>query len=236
MWEGRVDGLLATFTLRINCWFYSFLRSSCIPVAALQHLSPKKKGFLNAFAIGILVFLIIDVFSHAWESTSTAASDAFAGKAPIEGAAFDLLAMFGGLAIGLLGLVWYETKHMKKSIKQQPLSSSAHMVAGNSGVGRGEHQQQHLLQQEVTVYRLATMIAIEIGAHNFSEGLAIGQSYVSGAIRLAILLIIGFGSHNATEGFGIAGPLTGLKKTQNPFLNIDRINRRWAYIYRYHIM
>ena len=140
------------------------------------------------------------------------ASDAFAGKAPIEGAAFDLLAMFGGLAIGLLGLVWYETKHMKKSIKQQPLSSSAHMVVGNSGVGRGEHQQQHLLEQEVTVYRLATMIAIGIGAHNFSEGLAIGQSYVSGAIRLAILLIIGFGSHNATEGFGIAGPLTGLVK------------------------
>ena len=204
MWEGRVDGLLATFTLRINCWFYNFLRSSCIPIAALQHLSPKKKGFLKAFAIGILVFLIIDVFSHAWESTSTAASDAFAGKAPIEGAAFDLLAMFGGLAIGLLGLVWYETKHMKKSIKQQPLSSSAHMVAGNSGLGRGENQQQHLLQQEVTVYRLATMIAIGIGAHNFSEGLAIGQSYVSGAIRLAILLIIGFGSNNATEGFGIA--------------------------------
>jgi len=65
MWEGRVDGLLATFTLRINCWFYNFLRSSCIPIAALQHLSPKKKGFLKAFAIGILVFLIIDVFSHA---------------------------------------------------------------------------------------------------------------------------------------------------------------------------
>jgi ZIP family zinc transporter len=54
------------------------------------------------------------------------------------------------------------------------------------------------------------MIAIGIGAHNFSEGLAIGQSYVSGAIALAILLIIGFGAHNATEGFGIAGPLTGL--------------------------
>jgi len=29
--------------------------------------------------------------------TSTATSDAFAGKAPIEGAVSDLLAMFGGL-------------------------------------------------------------------------------------------------------------------------------------------
>jgi ZIP family zinc transporter len=34
-----------------------------LPVAALQHLCIKKKGFLNAFAIRILVFLIIDVFS-----------------------------------------------------------------------------------------------------------------------------------------------------------------------------
>ena len=56
------------------------------------------------------------------------------------------------------------------------------------------------------------MIAIGIGAHNFSEGLAIGQSYVSGAISLAVLLIVGFGAHNATEGFGIASPLTGLAK------------------------
>jgi hypothetical protein len=32
------------------------------------------KGF-NAFAIGILVFLIIDVFSHAWESAEEAAND-----------------------------------------------------------------------------------------------------------------------------------------------------------------
>jgi ZIP family zinc transporter len=56
------------------------------------------------------------------------------------------------------------------------------------------------------------MIAMGIGFHNFSEGLAIGQSYASGAIGLAIILIIGFGAHNATEGFGIAGPLTGLVK------------------------
>jgi ZIP family zinc transporter len=54
------------------------------------------------------------------------------------------------------------------------------------------------------------MIAIGIGLHNFSEGLAIGQSYASGAVALALVLIVGFGAHNATEGFGIAGPLTGI--------------------------
>jgi zinc transporter, ZIP family len=66
--------------------------------------------------------------------------------------------------------------------------------------------------QEGNAYRLSMMIAMGIGFHNFSEGLAIGQSYASGAIGLAIILIIGFGAHNATEGFGIAGPLTGLVK------------------------
>src|SRR2546422_10273444 len=68
-------------------------------------------------------------------------------------------------------------------------------------------------------YHLATMIAMSIGLHNLSEGLAIGQSYASGSIALAVVLIVGFGAHNATEGFGIAGPLTGMaKKPQVSFL------------------
>jgi ZIP family zinc transporter len=56
---------------------------------------------------------------------------------------------------------------------------------------------------------LALMIATGIGLHNFSEGLAIGQSAASGKLGLALLLVIGFGLHNATEGFGIVAPLAG---------------------------
>ncbi|MFB6265549.1 MAG: zinc permease, partial [Candidatus Nanohaloarchaea archaeon] len=37
--------------------------------------------------------------------------------------------------------------------------------------------------------RLAYMIAVALGLHNFSEGLAIGQSAASGEISLAALLI-----------------------------------------------
>ncbi|MGE5829354.1 MAG: ZIP family metal transporter, partial [Micromonosporaceae bacterium] len=57
--------------------------------------------------------------------------------------------------------------------------------------------------------RLAFLIAIGIGLHNLSEGLAIGQSAAAGEIGLAVLLVIGFGLHNATEGFGIVAPLAG---------------------------
>jgi zinc transporter, ZIP family len=70
-------------------------------------------------------------------------------------------------------------------------------------------RQRQQLSHEIDAYKISMLIAIGIGFHNFSEGLAIGQSYVSGAILLAVLLIIGFGAHNATEGFGIAGPFAG---------------------------
>jgi zinc transporter, ZIP family len=183
-----------------------------LPLAALQNVSGRKKGFLNAIAIGILVFLIIDVFSHAWETVGTAASAAFAGKEPIGSATLDLLGLFGGLAVGLLGLVFYEARYMRGTPGvpvQQPQTNdnpSSEAVAGKSTISVAQ------IIERVDPYRLSTMIAMGIGAHNFSEGLAIGQSYASGAIGLALILIIGFGSHNATEGFGIAGPLTGLRK------------------------
>jgi len=68
--------------------------------------------------------------------------------------------------------------------------------------------------------RLALMIATGIGLHNFSEGLAIGQSAGRGAIALAVILIIGFGLHNATEGFGIVGPLMGGDQPTWKFLGL----------------
>lgn len=174
----------------------------------LQNVSSRKKGFLNAIAIGILVFLIIDVFSHAWDTASNAAADAYVGTAPVGNAVLDLSAVFGGIAIGLLGLVLYEAKYMKNELTTvvalQPQS-----VESSSGGGSQTSLQTQLLEN-VSGYRLAMMIAIGIGAHNFSEGLAIGQSYASGSIGFALILIIGFGAHNATEGFGIASPLTSL--------------------------
>jgi len=172
----------------------------------LQSVSSRLKGFLNALAIGILIFLTVDVLGHAWESAAVAASAAFVGKAPVGNAMLDLLAMFGGMAIGLLGLTWYETRYMKSASARSPITQTS--ATGGTGSRKKELQ----LLQQVNCYRLSMMIAIGIGAHNFSEGLAIGQSYASGAIGLALILIIGFAAHNATEGFGIAGPLTGLSK------------------------
>ena len=146
-----------------------------LPLALAQSVSPMKKGFLNAFAIGILIFLIVDVFSQAWEFVAEAASSAFVGKLFVGDALLDLFALFGGVALGLLGLTWYETRYMKETAPQSS-------IAGTGAAGQQKREVQ--FAQHTNAYKLSMMIAVGIGVHNFSEGLAIGQSYVSGAIGL----------------------------------------------------
>ena len=167
---------------------------------ALMNASAKKKAFLNALAIGILIFLVVDVFGHAWDTVTSTVVSALAGKVPMASGIALLITMFAGIALGLIGLAVYESRYMKGPAKtEEKLEKS---MAGKDSM--------HLNR-----LRLATMIAIGIGAHNFSEGLAIGQSYAAGVIGLALLLIIGFGAHNATEGFGILGPFaTSERKPQ----------------------
>ncbi|HEX8757689.1 MAG TPA: multicopper oxidase domain-containing protein [Steroidobacteraceae bacterium] len=60
---------------------------------------------------------------------------------------------------------------------------------------------------EAAPEQLSFMIAVGIGLHNLSEGLAIGQAYLQGMSGLTFSLILGFALHNATEGFGIVGPV-----------------------------
>ena len=197
-----------------------------LPLAILQNVSPHKKGFLNALSIGILLFLVIDVFSHAWNTATCVSSSAFTGTSATCGtpntaasnwsvtdAVLDLVAIFGGLGLGLLGLVAYEAKFMarappivKSSLQNGPITAQITATEQSTQI-------RDLLDHHP--YRLAMMIAIGIGAHNFSEGLAVGQSYAAGSVGLALLLIVGFGAHNATEGFGIAGPLSGLIRRPN---------------------
>jgi ZIP family zinc transporter len=164
---------------------------------ALIKASKRTKAFLNALAIGILVFIAVDVFAHAWETTRDAVTSSSLGKTPLIDGVSLLITMFAGIILGLIGLALYERRYMKASVKTETEPESSMADKGTVHTDR---------------LKLATMIAIGIGAHNFSEGLAIGQSYAAGVIGLALILIIGFGLHNATEGFGILGPLQNSDK------------------------
>jgi len=100
-----------------------------------------------------------------------------------------------GFGAGLLGLL-YATRWWKP----RPRTS-----IGPGAMAAAETATRPLAAE--AALRTGMAIAVGIGLHNFSEGLAIGQAATTGEVSLALLLIIGFALHNATEGFGIVGPL-----------------------------
>jgi len=150
-----------------------------LPVARMRNVSPSVMAALNALAIGILVYLVVEIAGSATAPLAQAARFWHGGGAPV-GVISLAAAYVGGLFAGLVGLGFVANKLSSRAASSidQPLV-------------------------------LAAVIAIGIGAHNFAEGLAIGASAASGATAIAIGLIVGFALHNATEGFGIAAPLSG---------------------------
>jgi ZIP family zinc transporter len=176
-----VLGAIAGFTIFLG-----------LPVGRARNLSMPMRAFLNAGAAGILVFLLIEVWEHGFEPIEHAVEDAEWATLVGKGALF--VALF---ALGLVGLVYYDRR--LSSAPERPIGPGAATAASI----RLSSRVHHLSEPK----RLALLIAVGIGLHNFSEGLAIGQSAANDSIKLALLLVIGFGLHNATEGFGIVGPL-----------------------------
>ncbi len=159
-----------------------------LPFGRLEATGRRTRVFLGGVSAGILVFLLFDILGHATDPLEAAISQRSWDQVATLG-----LAYVGGLGLGLLGLV-YVPRWLRRP--------RAGLGPGALAVAEAE---SHVVRSEAL--SLGMTIAAGIGLHNFSEGLAIGQSAASGAISLAVLLIIGFGLHNATEGFGIVGPL-----------------------------
>jgi len=213
-----------------------------IPLGRIRRPMPSLRLLLNAIAVGILLFLVWDVLSAAWEPIDGALSDAHehvGGLAP----AFGYGALFViGVSVGLLSLVGYE-RYMATTTARVTARAAAAASDRPEATGRNEPAAAPNVAANVAANvvvappepgpamagtavqvrpvrvpgiagwsparRLALLIAVGIGLHNFAEGLAIGQSAASGEIALATMLVIGFGLHNATEGFGIVAPLAG---------------------------
>ena len=159
-----------------------------LPVGRLRGLSRGWQASLTTAAGGVILFLIYDVLSQAVEPVSEALSAARAGANPDRFAGY--AATLGlAVAFGLLSVTYLTSR-----IARRRASTS------------------------VTPQQVALGTAIGLGLHNFSEGLAIGQSAATGATTFALLLVIGFALHNATEGFAISAPLSGGERPSWRFL------------------
>lgn len=172
-----------------------------LPLGRLRTRLDSTRTVLNAVAVGVLVFLLWDILAHGWEPVDEAllAGDtaAAAGYAAV---------LLGGLGVGLLGLVWFDQWVARRTSRvsadrtgQVDATPAAATMMGWRGLWTNP------------AGRLAVLIAVGIGLHNFAEGLAIGSSAASGEVTLAWLLVIGFATHNATEGFGIVAPMAAAR-------------------------
>ena len=169
-----------------------------LPLGRMQNVTAATKAFLAATATGVLIFLFWDVMSQAVGPVEDALKQGRDGR-------FGWLAFLltAGFFSGLMSLVYYDL-WMKRRRRRAFLGPGAASTA--------EFEHDHHFTGMSPARWLALFIATGIGLHNFSEGLAIGQSAASDQISLAIVLIIGFGLHNATEGLGICAPLAGDKE------------------------
>jgi zinc transporter, ZIP family len=170
-----------------------------LPIGRMQNVTPATKAFLAAVATGILVFLFWDVVSEAVGPVEDALTAGRDGR--FLWLSFLLLA---GFTVGLMSLVYYDL-WMKRRRRRAFLGPGA----ASTAEFEQEQEHEHHFTGMSPARWLAVFIATGIGLHNFSEGLAIGQSAAADQVSLAIVLIIGFGLHNATEGLGICAPLTG---------------------------
>jgi zinc transporter, ZIP family len=181
-----------------------------LPIGRLRKPAPKLSAVLNATAIGVLLFLVWDVLSHAWAPIDDALTSVHQGKGGLVVAVGYGVLFTAGLAVGLLTLVYYESWMERYSSRSQ-VSAAVPSPHGPGAMGTSEvgARRPSRIATWSAARRLSLLIAVGIGLHNFAEGLAIGQSAASGELGLAIPLVIGFGLHNATEGFGIVAPLAG---------------------------
>jgi len=176
-WETFVLGAIAGLTIFLG-----------LPMARVRGLSLQIRAAMTAIATGILIFLFWDVLTNGVEPVETPLDahnwGTFAYRAAL---------LAGGFTVGLMSLVYYDW--WLKCRRKSPMIGP--------GAAAIEEFEQRVADSFTPAQRLALLIAMGIGLHNFGEGLAIGQSAASDQIGLSVVLIIGFGLHNATEGFGI---------------------------------
>jgi zinc transporter, ZIP family len=182
-----------------------------LPFAALTGIKASVKGALTGVATGILAFLTIDILGDVLGPGEQLVKRWAGGGSASAADIADLVFLVAGVFAGLVAIPFFEGRLARLLSRRKGAPTQAEQRGAGAPV------------QETPPGMMALSIASGIGLHNFSEGLAIGQSAASGAASLAVVLIVGFGLHNMTEGFGIAAPLTDTKPSKRFILLLGLI-------------
>jgi ZIP family zinc transporter len=142
-----------------------------LPVARLRGLPKAVQGFLNAFATGILVFLLWDILAHAGGPVEAALEQghrgSFAGMAVIFAV---------GVGAGLLGLVYFNRTlfgHLRSGTPTP--SPRALSLAIATGLGLHNLSEGLAIGESAHVGAIAFtgVLAVGFALHNITEGFGI---------------------------------------------------------------
>ena len=155
-----------------------------LPVVYSKRAQGRWATALNAAAIGILVFLLADVFSDV-------AGTLYPGGSYIADPGYSV-AFAIAFVVAFMGL--YFVDNLPRSAPR--------------GVGT-DTDQDPPAHVDTGPRRTALIIALGIGLQNLTEGLVFGQQWTLGALGLLAVVFVGFFLQNVTEGFPIASPFLG---------------------------
>jgi zinc transporter, ZIP family len=142
-----------------------------LPIARMRGLPTAVQGFLNAFATGILVFLLWDILSHAGEPVETALT----GKSSLSFPA--LAAIFAiGVAAGLISLVYFN-RALFGRLRQGAHAPTPRSLALAIATGLGLHNLSEGLaigqSAHIGAIAFAGVLVVGFALHNITEGFGI---------------------------------------------------------------
>jgi ZIP family zinc transporter len=141
-----------------------------LPVARMRGLPTPVQGFLNAFATGILVFLLWDILSHAGGPVQ----DSLSGK----GANFVVMgSIFAvGVGAGLIGLVYFNRAIFGR-LRQGAHAPGPRNLAMAIATGLGLHNLSEGLaigeSAHAGAIAFAGVLVVGFALHNITEGFGI---------------------------------------------------------------
>jgi ZIP family zinc transporter len=141
-----------------------------LPVARMRGLPKAVQGFLNAFATGILVFLLWDILTHATVPIEGALTSGDASFPPMA------LIFAVGIGAGLLGLVYFN-RALFGRLKHGAHTPSPRSLSLAIATGLGLHNMSEGLaigqSAHTGAIAFAGVLVVGFALHNITEGFGI---------------------------------------------------------------
>jgi ZIP family zinc transporter len=142
-----------------------------LPVARMHGLPKPVQGFLNAFATGILVFLLWDILAHAGDPVKAALEQGHRGAFAAMAGIFAI-----GVGAGLLGLVYFN-RTLFSHLRHSAATPSPRSLALAIATGLGLHNLSEGLaigeSAHIGAIAFTGVLAAGFALHNITEGFGI---------------------------------------------------------------